>query len=308
MVFDEAVRSRSLSQSDLAVVEYIRQHPHDAVKMNSRELAEATFVSSSTVVRLCKKAGFASFGDMKVTLARELADEESYQRVDADFPKLSGASAARVISTISSMEREAIRKTERLLAEVDWEPILCALDASPSISFYAIGYSRSASANCIENFQRIGKHVTHIDDIMIASHWSAVCPRDEFSIIVSYSGTGGLIEFPLRTLKKRGLKTLSITSDTDNMVRNHTTWSLPVVLTERRLMNNRVAPFQSTSATAFALDVLYATLFSRNYAKYQRVIDQSLERQGVNISMDRSGAIEMTGLGPLAPGGSIRVS
>ena len=297
MIFDDAVRSHSLAQSDLAVVEYIRQHPHDVVHMTSQELGEAAFVSASTVTRLCKKAGFASFNDMKVTLARELADEESYQHVDSDFPQLAGIGAARVVTTISSMEREAIRKTERLLAGVAWEPLLETMESVPEITLVAFGTSRAACSAFVDNLRHVGKRVHALSDLGDAQHWAGTCPRDEFFIFVSYSGEGPHIEAPARVLARRGLRFAAITADHECPLRRMASWHLPLALTGRRHMYNRIAPFQSTNSTAYALDVLFAQLLSRNYQRYAQTISRSLELQDIVVDVDEQGEVTLSGSG-----------
>ena len=296
MLFDDAIRSGRLSQGDLSVVAYIKAHPHEVMDMTSQELGDAAFVSASTVVRLCKKAGFKSFADMKVRLARELADEESFRRVDPDFPELSNASFEQVVSTISSMEREAMRKTERLLAGVDWEPILKALDQAAGISIYATGFSLAACEPFVQNLERIGKRVKLHSEFLIAQHWAATCPRDEFAIIVSYSGEGAHVEGPAGIIAKRGLKSLSITASADCPLAHLTTWHLPLALTERRQMFARVAPFQSTCAESYVLDVLFALLFARNFTLNMRTIKRSLDMQGVVVKLEKDGSVTLGGM------------
>lgn len=295
MIFDDAIRSGQLSQSDLAVVSYIREHPHDVAHMTAQELGEAAFVSASTVVRMCKKAGFRSFVDMKVELVRELSDEESFASVDSDFPRLGDANENQITMTISSMEREAIRKTERLLARVDWEPILRALDEASSITIIAAGFSLAAAQVFAENMRRIGKHVTMPKDVWEAGGWAGACPRAEIFIFVSYSGLGTHLEAPLEVLNKRGMKSIAITSDVDCPLRRSATWHLPMALTERRHMYNRTAPFQSSTAEAYVLNTLYAQLFSRNYRKYREIIDGMLKLQGVALSLDSRGEVVLGG-------------
>ena len=294
MLFDDVLKSGTLSQGDLAVVNYVKQHPHDVVHMSSRELGEATFVSPSTVVRLCKKAGFGSFANMKVALARELADEESYQAVDSDFPELEHASVDRVLATISSMEREAIRKTERLLAQVDWNSLLQAFEQAPSVTIYAIGSSRTACLGFAENLRRIGKRVTLAsENYALAGQWAGSCPRDELSVLVSYNGQGTHVEHPARVLARRGLKSVSVSSEADDALCRLTTWHLSVALTERRFMNARMAPFQSSVATTYVLDTLFAELFARNYAAYSHVIARALDVQGTSLKLEPDDTVNM---------------
>lgn len=282
MLFDKALRSGQLSQSDQAIVAYISQHPQDVLHMTSRELAEAAFVSPATISRLCRKAGFESFNDMKVQLAREQADEESYERVDADFPALAGVSAAQVVTRVSSMEREALRKTERLLCGVDWAPIVHALDACGGICVYAMGFSWDACGSFVRNMRRLGRRVTLLEEYSGASQWAAVCGRDELFVLVSYSGSVVFTNDIAQVLRRRGVKSLSVTME-GTPLSSMTTWTIPLAMTERSQANDRIAHFQSVTSEEFALNVLYAMWFSGNYAGHTRAIAAALGRQGIKV-------------------------
>lgn len=284
MIFDDAIRSGSLSQSDLAVVDYIARNPQEVVRMTARELAAAAFVSPSTVVRLCKKAGFKSFGEMKVLLAREQADEESYGRTDADFPELGNASTAQVIERVSSLHREAVRKTERLLTQVRWEPIVAALDAAEEICVCAAGYSLVGCAAFVRDMRRLGRRIMLCEEDYQMREWASACPRGELFVFVSYSGYTWT-STSSRIVAKRGLSSIAVTQPGSDLARN-ATWTIPLALTERIGANDRMSHFQSVESEMYALDTLYALWFSRDYAKHAREIVTILDRQGARI--DRS--------------------
>lgn len=302
MLFDKAIKSGTLSQSDLAVVSFISQNPQLVVHMTSRQLAEATYVSPSTVVRLCKKAGFDSFGDMKVALAHELASAESYEDVDSDFPQLANASTAQVISRISSMERQAIRKTELLLMEVDWEPILRALDSCRGISLYAIGFSLNPCEAFLRDMAHLGIRTTVLREDSDSRQWAAGCPRDEFSIMLSYSGRTMLTVDAAHILAKRGLKSLSITSEGENKLSRTTTWNIPIAVTEQQTAHDRISHVQSSAEMSYALNVLYALYFSRHYTENVRSISEMLARQGVVVRRERGESVpRLDNVGSIRP-------
>ena len=297
MLFDEALKTGRLSQGDLAVADYVTRHPQEVLHLSSRALAEAAFVSPATVVRLCKKAGFASYGDMKVALAQELGDEEAYEHLDADFPELEDASSAQVIARVSSLERQAVRKTERLLEQVDWEPILKALDKSKGVTIYALGYSMDASRMFAHDMRRMGWRVTSRKEGSEAREWASSCSRDEFSIFMSYTGMTNMTNDAARILYRRGLRSLAITAEGDNPLAHACTWHIPVALTQRRFVANRVANVQSFASQSYVLHVLYTLYFSRNYARNKQHLDATLERQGIRVGSDADGETSLVPLG-----------
>lgn len=293
MLFEEALRDQNLTATEMAVVSYITAHPHEASHMAVRELAEAAFTSPAAVIRLCKKLGFASFGDMKIELARELASSDAFADVDADYPELSRASRDQVTSTIASMEGSAIKKTEKLLAQVKWDPILRAMRAATGISIYGLGFSAMAATGFGENMRRLGVNVTQVVDTPLAWHWASACPRTELSVFVSYTGEPSYLLTSARTLFHRGCNIIAVTAEGTSELARLATWKLPIALTERRFANNRMGPFQSATEERFALDVLYAQYFAYDYAGNVKRLNDALARQGAYVEQDRAGNVNL---------------
>ena len=52
------------------------EHKEQAVDMTVGELAKASGTSDATVSRFCRRCGFKGFQNLKLTLAREILEEE----------------------------------------------------------------------------------------------------------------------------------------------------------------------------------------------------------------------------------------
>ena len=65
MIIDKMCALKNLTSQEKAVVEYILDNPKDLLDMNVSELAKASYTSSSTVIRLCKKLEVKGFADLK---------------------------------------------------------------------------------------------------------------------------------------------------------------------------------------------------------------------------------------------------
>ncbi len=294
MRFDAVLRQGRLTTTEQAIVSYLVENPYDATRMSVRELAAATFVSPSAIIRACKRLGFKSFGDLKVELARQTEHASSFERVDADFPALDPDSPARIAATISSLEREGIKRTERLLGEVEWTPIVDAMEGAGGITVSAIGYSNLAAQGFIQNVRRLGYRVTECREVSLADQWIATCPRDEFHIIVSYSGETDDPVGYAKLLRRRGLRTLSITAEGDNTIKRLADWNLPLALTERKFVTSRIGFFQSLAETRYALDTLYSVLFARDWEANVRQLSAGLERQGWHLTVTETGEVVRT--------------
>ncbi|MDS0115029.1 MarR family transcriptional regulator, partial [Enterobacter hormaechei subsp. steigerwaltii] len=56
-------RGSSLTRAEYRVLAHLTEHPLLVGNITVRELAQATFVSTATIMRLCQKLGFSGFSE-----------------------------------------------------------------------------------------------------------------------------------------------------------------------------------------------------------------------------------------------------
>ena len=66
-------RELSASPAERNVIAYVSAHPHEVVGLSVRGLADATFSSPSSILRFCKRLGFAGYKEFQRELIAELA-------------------------------------------------------------------------------------------------------------------------------------------------------------------------------------------------------------------------------------------
>lgn len=71
---------QSFNNLEMLVYNYVMEHRHEVQYMTIRELAEAVHVSTSTVVRFCKKAGCDGYSEFRVQFKMFLKEEKRAQK------------------------------------------------------------------------------------------------------------------------------------------------------------------------------------------------------------------------------------
>ena len=279
MLFEELTNQSNLSPTEQVIGAYIVQHPQMVLPMGVRDLAQAAFASVGAVMRLCKKLGFDSFNDLKIRLAEEAQGSQTLERYNADFPALANQTAEQIIKVVASLECRAIRETEALLKVPEFNRVVDELEKAPSVGLYGSGFSYNASLNFESMLRRLGYNVTQEADISRSTNWAAVCDPREFAILVSYSGQS--LIHTAKILKRRRMRSVSITSQSDNDLAKLTTYHLSVSTIEERFAYTRMGPLCSTLECSFVLDTLYAALFSRRYAANCEKLNRVPRLQGV---------------------------
>lgn len=110
LIVDKLALQEKLSEGEKTLAAYILVHGMEIAKYSTRSLAEVTYTSPPTVLRLCKKLGFSGFDDFKQNFMRELEYLDQRQgKVDFNFPFAETDSPMRVAQNIGELYEEAIR-------------------------------------------------------------------------------------------------------------------------------------------------------------------------------------------------------
>lgn len=72
MLLEKLEQGVNFTNHEKDVARYILDHPDKAPGMSSAELAEASFTSKATVVRLCKKLGLSGYQEFRLKLVEEI--------------------------------------------------------------------------------------------------------------------------------------------------------------------------------------------------------------------------------------------
>lgn len=271
--------AENFSSTDRAIASYILSHPQDVIRMSARELAKATFSSASAVIRLCQKLNFQSFSELKVKIAEESKGDQTLEMIDADYPMLKNIPADEIVKMVSDLECRGIRETAELLNVQMLAAVSKEIERAPGIAIYGLGFSSNAGKNLECMLRRLGYRVTRDEDWSRMTAWATFCDKADFSILVSYSGNTDVCKIAA-ILNRRGMRSVSVTSNTDNPLCKMTTYNLPVALTERQFGLDRIAPVSSVAECEFVLNVLYFMVYSRQYERNQAMLESFPKVQG----------------------------
>ena len=84
---------RQMKPGEFKVYNYITLHMEEIPKMNIRQLADAAGVSTTTVLRLCEKAGCEGYTELKYRIRKELGHRR--ERAVMTLSRRRSLSAAR---------------------------------------------------------------------------------------------------------------------------------------------------------------------------------------------------------------------
>ncbi len=156
-------RELSASPAERNVIAYVSAHPHEVVGLSVRGLADATFSSPSSILRFCKRLGFAGYKEFQRELIAELAllgDKKDVALEDISMDD----SVERIVGKVMKSNVRTIEATARTLDYTVLERCAAYLKRARAVNLYGIGASRLVAHDLAQKLMRVDKECHLYDD------------------------------------------------------------------------------------------------------------------------------------------------
>ncbi len=198
------------SPAERNVIDYVQSSPREASMQSIQSLAEATYTSPSTVVRLCRKLGCDGYKEFRRELIYELALAPEGQDISLEGI-VEGDGPEQIVRKVAGSCKKSIELTERLVSNETLVTCAEAILSARVVNFFGIGSSLLVAHDFEMKLMRINKECHVYDDW----HNQLLCAKnmgeDALGIAISYSGlTSETIECA-RVAHDRGAKVIAIT-------------------------------------------------------------------------------------------------
>lgn len=265
ILLQEVRRSGSGSSSQLA--EYICEHPKSVCNMNVRTLAEKTYTSPSSVVRLCHSLGFEGYKDFRRCLLLEIASlgpEVAHQEKQLTPQD----SIASIIDDVTNKNIQVLYDSLHILNAETVEQCVLLLRTCRSILLFGVGASLCAAKDAYLKFLRLNKPCIVNEDWHSQLLQARNSSPEDVALIFSYSGqTQEMVEC-MKELKANGTPCIAITRFAPSQVAKLADYRLCIAANESLFRNGAMS---SRMAQLNVVDILYTAFAS---AEYDRSIEQ----------------------------------
>ena len=194
--------SRQANGAEQHLIHYMLEKPEEAAKMSVQSLAERTYTSSATVIRLCQKLGFSGYKEMISCLNYEngLRVEQRKDKITAIHQEDSLKDIADKVTYRSIL---ALKDTKELLDLKELEKCVELLGRAQRIGVFGIGSTLLAAKDMYMKLMMLDRPCIYNEDM----HAQIVCARKltekDGAVIFGYSGTSQELLHYARILKAR---------------------------------------------------------------------------------------------------------
>lgn len=259
--------NKQASVTEKGIIKFILNHPEKAIELSIYELAQETYASPSTIIRMCKKNKFSGFKDLKKNLIFEVAvRKESVKQLDKEIVEKD--SIENIVDIITQRNIISLEETKKLISLSTMKQCVKFISNCKSISFFGIGSSLIVARDAQQKFMRIKRQCFVYDDWHLQLLQAKNMTPEDIGIIISYSGETEEMIKCAKEIKMSGAKLISITRYGESTITKITDHNLYVAANESTF---RSGAMSSRISQLNIIDILYTACANQNY-------EESLER------------------------------
>lgn len=265
MLLNQRIKNlTNISHSEKLIANYILNQKNNIKNMSTRDIAKATFTSSSTVVRFAQRLNYSGFNELKEDYINELQYISShFQEIDPNFPFTEREDFMTIAGKINTLFKETIDDSLKLIHHDSLQKATYILKNSNRIFLFSIGTSALLGEIFKQKMTRIKKEVVTEHLVGEYGFHCNLIKNNDCAIFISYTGESPNVTQYAKKLKEMNIPTIAITSLGDNSLNQYT--DIIIHLSTREKQYSKISTFTSEYSTQYILDVLYSCYFSLDY-------------------------------------------
>ena len=261
----------TLTSKEKILAQYIIDFPSDVINMSIAELAQTCNISVSTVVRLCKSAGYNGYKAFCRDLSVDIV--QSQGSLTDDYGDIQpGSSLESIRNAVCANNMLAIENTIAVLELDTLEKAVHAMIAARRIDFYGTGSSGHVALDACNKFVRIHKLSMSSNDPHQQILNAAQLSPEDVAVLISYSGDSKDILETAEIVKQAGATQISLTKYSKNPLAKLADICLysssADALVRSGAMGSRIGQLT-------VIDILYTAVTSSEYTEVKAQLDKT---------------------------------
>lgn len=251
------------SSAERGVLNCILDDPETATQCTIHRLAELSYTSPSTIVRLCRKLGFSGYRELQKSLVAELVVRRQSRREEKNRIEHSDL-LSEIIDKVTFRNITSLEDSQRL---VDQDAVARSVDLiceSDTVLLFGLGASYLVAQDGYLKFLRADKRCACCEDFHAQLVLARNAKPQDVAIIISYSGCTDEVNQCARYLQQQGTPIIAITRFVHSPLSQMADCCLYVVAMEELF---RSGAMSSRISQLNMIDILYTAYINRNFSQ-----------------------------------------
>lgn len=190
---------QSFNELELSLYNYIMKNSEKVICMRIRELANEAHVSTTTILRFCKKINCEGFSEFKIKFKMYLEQ-----------------SGGNILTDNTSMIIDFLKKAQGKEYRERIDLVCKEINKASTIIFVGMGFSGILSKYAGRYLSAMGRNAIYIDDPFYPLNFK---PSDNYvAIAFSVSGQTATVINNINRLKEKGCRIVSITNNESSIL------------------------------------------------------------------------------------------
>ncbi len=243
----------TLAEAEVRVARWLLEDPHRLLSLSMAQVALASGVSDTTVLRFCRSVGFRGFTDVKLAVAGDVAEHDRLM--------VEGLSADDDLSSICAKvfraDAQALADTAATLDMQELQRAVDLLAGARRVIVIGVGTSIPIVLDLHHKLFRIGLDCVAHTDSYLQLMATALLDMQDVVVGISHSGTSIDPALTLEKARERGCGTIAITGNGQSPFTKSADVTLLSVASELRpeALASRIAQMAIVDALYVALSM-----------------------------------------------------
>lgn len=247
----------SFFEAEKKIADYIMEHKEQAVDMTVGELAKASGTSDATVSRFCRRCDFKGFQNLKLTLAREILEEEHQsQEVTNDIDR---TDLEQSLKNILANKIAELTETIKMMDIKNLEVILDKLEHARMVQLAAVGNTIPVALDGAFKLNQLGIPAVAGDIWEAQAAYAFNLGPEDVVLIISNSGSSKRLETLALGAKENGSTLVLITNNRESPLAQICDYKI-ITATREKLLTEEFWFSRVTATTV--IEIIYLLLMA----------------------------------------------
>lgn len=264
-VLEQLKNQKHFSPSQKIIADYLLAHLDTLDYWTTAKVAEATYTTPSSVVRLAQKLGYSGWKEMNHALIHEASLREVSPEINPNQPFASMDSLMNITANVAELEIRMIRQTQKMLEHDQLQQAVQVIKNAQHIYIFALANTSSCVQSFAYNMRKIFKPVILVNNRDDFGFYMNIMTPQDAALYLSYSGKSFTRFNLIRDIQMSTTPSISITSYHSSLLREAT--KIHLYLPDVEHEDHKVGHFMSHAGFHYILDVLYGAVYQSDFHK-----------------------------------------
>lgn len=264
-ILEQLQQIDKFTDTEKQIIDFFLEKGQDMDRMPIHEVAEDTYSSNATVIRLCRKLGYKGFREFKIAFIRELESKKFVvSHVDYSVPFQPQESMETIVNRIYSLHKESMDAMQSALDIKELDKMVRYLLKAKRIFLFGISDVNITLRGFMNKLLKIGIYPVLATE---NTEEGNICPhitKEDCALFVTYSGSHPTYLYCAKILKRNRVPILLLTANSESTIYSYGTCRICVPDLEKK---EHIAVFYSQQVFGYILNLIYALLYRETMRK-----------------------------------------